>query len=174
MPMASALPAGVETRAIASGVWILLALAWFATLGFRPFVEPDEARYAEIPREMAQSGDWVTPRLNGLKYFEKPPLQYWATAAVFSVFGFDEWTARMWPAITGLLCIVFTAFAARRLAPGPGWVFVPLAFAGSWGFFVGGQFLTLDMGLTFFLTAAMLSFILSRAGPPDQERRWML
>jgi 4-amino-4-deoxy-L-arabinose transferase-like glycosyltransferase len=159
--------------------WIAYALLacvliWFAGLEYRGLFMPDEGRYADIAREMLDSGDWVTPRLNGLKYFEKPPLQYWATAAVFAVFGFDEWTARMWPAITGLLCIAFTAFAARRLAPGPSWIFVPLAFAGSWGFFVGGQFLTLDMGLTFFLTVAMLGFILSRCAPPGEERGWML
>ncbi len=74
----------------------LFALAWFSALDYRKLIKPDEGRYAEIAREMAQSGDWVTPRLNGIKYFEKPPLQYWATAAAFRVFGENEWTARLW------------------------------------------------------------------------------
>jgi 4-amino-4-deoxy-L-arabinose transferase-like glycosyltransferase len=114
--------------------------------------------------------------LNGLKYFEKPPLQYWATAGTFALFGFDEWTARLWPALTGLLCIAFTAFAAFRLAPGSSWILAALALAGCWGFFLGGQFLTLDMGLTFFMTAAMLGFVLSRRAGISQrvERNWML
>ncbi len=60
-----------------------LALAWFGSLDHRHLIKPDEGRYAEIAREMAASGDWVTPRLNGIKYFEKPPLQYWVTAAAF-------------------------------------------------------------------------------------------
>jgi len=171
------MPASFPSRSrwLAS-VLFLCALIWFVGLEYRGLFMPDEGRYADIAREMLDSGDWVTPRLNGLKYFEKPPLQYWATAAVFSVFGFDEWTARMWPALTGLLCILFTAFAARRVAPGPAWLFAALAFAGSWGFFVGGQFLTLDMGLTFFLTAAMLAFVLSRqeGSPPGVERNWTL
>ena len=55
--------------------WLLLALVWFATAPWRPLFDPDEGRYAEIPREMTVSGDWVTPRFNDLKYFEKPPLQ---------------------------------------------------------------------------------------------------
>src|SRR5262245_18646223 len=154
----------------------LCALIWFVGLEYRGLATPDEGRYADIARAMLDSGDRVTPRLNGIKYFEKPPLQYWATAAVFAVFGFDEWTARMWPALTGLLCIAFTAFAARRLAPGPSWLFAALAFAGSWGFFIGGQFLTLDMGLTFFLSAAMLAFVLSRqeGQSPGAGRNWML
>src|SRR5574337_468719 len=53
------------------------------SLGGRRLLHPDEGRYAEIAREMTVSGDWVTPRLDGIKYFEKPPLQYWLTAATF-------------------------------------------------------------------------------------------
>ena len=59
------------------GIWVMiaaLALVWFANLEVRKLVRPDEGRYAEIPREMVVSGDWVTPRLNDLKYFEKPAL----------------------------------------------------------------------------------------------------
>src|SRR6266513_192883 len=79
------------------------SLAWFCNLGYRQLVKPDEGRYAEIPREMVASGDWLTPRLNGYKYFEKPALQYWATAVSFSVFGQNEWAARLWPGMAGLL-----------------------------------------------------------------------
>src|SRR3954468_9153218 len=126
---------------------VVLALAWFAGLEFRGLFQPDEGRYAEISREMLVSGDWITPRLNGLKYFEKPPLQYWTTAAAFALFGADEWTARLWPALTGFLGIVFTAFAGSRLAPRSCAASTALIVAGSWGYFLGGQFLTLDMGL---------------------------
>src|SRR5260221_1971901 len=159
-------------------VYALLACAliWFAGLEYRGLFVPDEGRYADIAREMLDANDWVTPRLNGIKYLEKPPLQYWATAGAFALFGVDEWTARLWPAVTGLLCIVLTAFAALRLAPAsPGGV-TALMLAGSWGFFLGSQFLTLDMGLTFFLTAAMLSFALSRRTGISLrvQRNWML
>jgi 4-amino-4-deoxy-L-arabinose transferase-like glycosyltransferase len=157
-------------------VLLVCALVWLVGLEYRGLFMPDEGRYADIAREMLDSNDWVTPRLNGLKYFEKPPLQYWATAGTFALFGFDEWTARLWPALTGLLCIAFTAFAAFRLAPGSSWILAALALAGCWGFFLGGQFLTLDMGLTFFMTAAMLGFVLSRCAgiSPRVERNWML
>jgi len=78
---------------------LALALAWFAGLGHRKLVKADEARYGEIAREMATSGDWLTPRLNGFKYFEKPPLQYWATAAAYRAFGVSERSARLWTAL---------------------------------------------------------------------------
>jgi len=60
---------------------VLFITVWFCNLDYRKLIRPDEGRYAEVPREMAVTGDWITPRLNGIKYFEKPPLQYWATAA---------------------------------------------------------------------------------------------
>jgi 4-amino-4-deoxy-L-arabinose transferase-like glycosyltransferase len=166
---------GSRSRWIAYAL-LACVLIWFAGLEYRGLFMPDEGRYGDIAREMVDSGDWVTPRLNGLKYFEKPPLQYWATAGAFALFGVDEWTARLWPALTGLLCIAFTAFAALRLAPGSSWIVAALALAGSWGFFLGGQFLTLDMGLTFFLTAAMLAYALSRreALSPGAQRGWVL
>jgi len=70
-----------STRSFGGLLWVVLAALWFVTMPLRPLVDPDEGRYAEIPREMAATGNWITPRLDGLKYFEKPPLQYWATAA---------------------------------------------------------------------------------------------
>src|SRR5262245_64730276 len=78
---------------------VVLAAGWLASLGARPLYKPDEARYGEIARAMAQSGDWVTPRLNGFRYFEKPPLQYWASAAALKLFGEHDWTIRLWTEI---------------------------------------------------------------------------
>jgi 4-amino-4-deoxy-L-arabinose transferase-like glycosyltransferase len=99
---------------------VIFALAWFGTLEQRRLINPDEGRYSEIPREMVASGDWLTPRLNGIKYFEKPALQYWATATAFTVFGEHHWTARLWPALTGFLGVLATAFAtAGCSAPRP-------------------------------------------------------
>jgi 4-amino-4-deoxy-L-arabinose transferase-like glycosyltransferase len=166
---------GSRSRWIASAL-LICALTWFAGLEYRGLFTPDEGRYADIAREMLESNDWVTPRLNGIKYLEKPPLQYWATAGAFAVLGVDEWTARLWPAYTGFLGIALMAFAGFRLAPRSPWLPTAVMAAGSWGYFLGGQFLTLDMGLTFFLTVAMLGFLLSRrAGIAlSAERGWMI
>src|SRR5437763_5597020 len=81
----------------------------------RPLANPDEGRYSEISREMVASGDWVTPRLNGIKYFEKPPLQYWATAAMLKTFGNREFAARLYVAFCGLLTLLLVGWTAMRL-----------------------------------------------------------
>ncbi|MBV9242144.1 MAG: glycosyltransferase family 39 protein [Acidobacteria bacterium] len=70
-----------------------------------PFFGPDEPRYAEVGREMWQSGDWITPTLGGYHWFEKPPLLYWLEAVSYSIFGVSEFSARLGPALFGLATI---------------------------------------------------------------------
>src|SRR6266480_2669065 len=91
----------LPTRAVLWTLFAAITVLWFGNLGSRDLMHPDEGRYAEIAREMLTTGDWVTPRLNGLKYFEKPPLQYWVTAAFFTLFEVADWSARLWTALTG-------------------------------------------------------------------------
>ncbi len=160
-------------------VWFLFAVftvLWFGTLDHRALIKPDEGRYAEIAREMAVSGDWVTPRLNGIKYFEKPPLQYWATAAAFRAFGEDEWTARLWPALTGYLAVLAVGFVGGRLfGPGAG-LGAGAVLGSSLLAAVIGHFNVLDMGLTAFLTLALAGVLMANGGgaSPPAARRWML
>lgn len=153
-----------------------LAVLWFGTLELRGLFAPDEGRYAQIPQAMLATGDWITPRLNGFKYLEKPPLQYWATAVVFKLLGEDEWTARLWTALTGflgagVLAWIGSVTAGRRVGGLAGFM-----LATSLGYFIAGQYLTLDMGLTFFMTSALAFLIMAqRAELTDQVRtRWML
>lgn len=140
----------------------------------RPLAHPDEGRYSEISREMAASGDWVTPRLNGIKYFEKPPLQYWASAAAFRLFGENAFTARIYTALAGLLALAAVGFTARRLA-GTDAALLAVGVLLSSPYFLGmGGVVTLDMGLTAWTTVAVCAFLLAAAGPPGERRRWML
>ena len=89
----------------------LLLLGW--KLGAYGLIDVDEGRYAEVPREMFLSGDWLTPRLNFINFFDKPPLLYWGIAASYAVFGVSEWAARLVPALSALLGI-FAAYALGR------------------------------------------------------------
>lgn len=105
----------MKSRVLWFSLIVIAILLWFATLSIRPLYEPDEGRYAEVAREMFVSGDWATPRLNGVKFFDKPPLQYWATAAAFAVFGVSEWSARLWSSLIGASAILVAGWSATAL-----------------------------------------------------------
>ncbi len=70
-----------------------------------PLIEPDEARYSDIPSLMNRTGDYVTPHLNHVVYLEKPPLGYWATALFFKIFGENEFSSRLFAALCAWGCI---------------------------------------------------------------------
>jgi len=153
---------------------MIYALLWFGTLNYRHLIPSDEGRYAEIAREMLVTGDWVTPRYNGYKYFEKPPLQAWATAAAFQVFGIGDWQARLWAALTGFLTILFIGFTGARIfSARAGWLAaVVLASSPMW--VISGHFNSLDMGLSSFLVAALCSLLLAQTvGNKSSCRNWM-
>ena len=95
--------------------WLGLALLWFLPLNSPHLFDPDEGRYAEIPREMLSGGDWVIPHLNGLAYIEKPPLQYWATALSYRVLGPSAFAARLYCALSAFGTLILVWLAARRL-----------------------------------------------------------
>ena len=92
-----------------------LYVCYFSHLGAIGFVGPDEPRYAWIARDMAETGDWVTPRLYGKPWFEKPPLFYWGAAISFKLFGVSEAAARLPSAISALLATLALAWLARRI-----------------------------------------------------------
>ncbi len=97
-------------------ILITLYICYFSHLGVIGFVGPDEPRYAWIARDMAESGDWVTPRLYGKPWFEKPPLLYWGGAIFFEFFGdrAPETAARLPSAISALLATLALAWLAWR------------------------------------------------------------
>jgi len=153
----------------------VLAVIWFGNLDFRKLVRPDEGRYAEIPREMTATGDWLTPRLNGIKYFEKPPLQYWATAAAYKLLGEHQWTVRLWPALTGFAGVVLVYFVGTALFGALAGLYAAVVVAGSLGYIFLGHVATLDMGVTFFMTLTLAGLLLGlrETTTVSQRRVWI-
>ena len=149
----------------ASTLWaiaITFVLIWLYMLGARTLVPTDEGRYAQMAREMFMSGDWITQRLNGIKYFEKPPLQNWMNALSFELFGLGDWQARLWTGLCGLLGIAISTYTAlkvfnRRIA-------IHTAFIlGASFFWAGlGHVNTLDMGLAGMMTLALCGLLLAQ------------
>jgi 4-amino-4-deoxy-L-arabinose transferase-like glycosyltransferase len=140
----------------------------------RTLVPPDEGRYAEMAREMFATGDWITTRLNGIKYFEKPPLQTWMNALSFAAFGLGEWQARLWTGLCGLGGVLLTAMPAPACSAPRG--LLRRAGAGSSLFWVAsGQIDSLDMGLSGMMTIALLAcWWPSATATASEQRNWML
>ena len=141
---------------------LLLALALvvaFPFLGSFGLLEPDEGRFAQIGREMAASGDFLVPRLNGIEQFYKPPLVYWVTALGYRLFGISEWTARMPSALAFVGILWLTGWMGWRLrGRRVGWM-AALILASMVEPYALGRQITLDMSLTFWITAALACLV---------------
>src|SRR5262249_9620653 len=132
---------------------------------------PDEGRYAEIPREMVASGDWLVPHLDGIPYLQKPPLVYWATASAYTLRGVSGASARLAPApAAGATGAVTAAFAARNAGSGVGFA-AGAMLATTPLFYLVGRLAILDMPLTFFLSCAVIAL---RCASGGGDRRWQL
>lgn len=168
-----------EQRNFSPATWILFLLfciVWLVALGTRTLVPSDEGRYAEMAREMALTGDWITPRLNGIKYFEKPPLQTWMNALTFRAFGLGEWQARLWTGLCGLFGIALTAHTGRRLFGPQVGVNAGVVLASSLLWAALGHFNALDMGLAAMMTLSLCGLLLAQRNEASarEQRNGML
>jgi len=146
-------------------------LAW--KLGSAPLANPDEGRYAEVPREMIASGDWVTPRLNGVPYFEKPPLMYWAIALCEQCLGPSEWSVRLAPSVFALIGILTAYGAARRIYGRDAGIWTAVVLGTSLLYIALSRLLLLDMAVSVLMSATLFCFILGVSEPPGPRRRWL-
>ena len=178
LPPAGRLPTSGRRAAPALPVALaaLILVIWFGSLGLRSLVPSDEGRYAEIAREMVSSGDWITPRYNAVKYFEKPPLHLWLSAAAYTAFGVGEWQARLGGALVSLLGSLAIAWSARRWFGSRAACIVAaiVLSAPAWNF--GAHFNSLDTTVAGFLACALAAFLLALApGSSTAARhRWLM
>lgn len=149
-----------------------MVVLWIAPLGLRVLIHPDEGRYAELSLHILHSGDWVTPRLNGILYFEKPAFQYWIGAISMLLFGINEFAARLWPGLSGILTVLAVGMTASRLWNRQSGFYAAMTAAGTAWIILNSHFLSLDAGVTFFLTLTLCGFLLGqRTGVTEFERR---
>jgi 4-amino-4-deoxy-L-arabinose transferase-like glycosyltransferase len=133
-----------------------------------------DAAQAQIARTMLATGDWVTPRLNGIAYLEKPPLKYWLIALSFWIFGVSDWAARL-PIGLGAVGLCWMTFRMGVWAFGiRAGFYAGLVLATSIGLFLFTRVLIADVLLTLSIAVAMWSFL--RALDPDEHhpRRWAM
>ncbi len=151
---------------------LLLSVAFLLCLGLHPYITPSEARYIEIARQMVVSGDWIIPHINGVPYFEKPPLFYWMEAGMFSLFGWGEFSGRLLTALLSVaLCMLTYALASVLYTRREG-VAAALVLATTWLGFSLSRVVMLDVPLTVCVTATMLCFIM--AAREEKPRAWVV
>jgi len=133
-------------------------LLFFGLLGTRSLNEPDEGRYAEIAREMVETGNWLVPRIWYVPHLDKPPFTYWAVAASLSVFGVNEWAVRLPLALAGLSAAWAVFLLVRSVAGAAAGRAAVLVFGTSALAWVMSRMLTTDIFLTQFIAWAVYCF----------------
>ncbi len=170
-PAAGGAASSWRRRLVTAAVVAGLACLFFAGLRATPLFEPDEGRYAEIPREMLATHDWVTPRLDGVVYLEKPPLYYWLTAAAMSLLGENELAARAWSALFGLAGVGLAWVLGRAIA-GSGSAVRAALILGTTPLYVALAHVNIiDTTVSFFLAATLTCFWLAQASAPGRRER---
>ena len=138
-----------------------------------PLLGPDEPRYSQVAREMYETGDYITPKLGGYIWFEKPILLYWLIAGSYAIFGVNEFAARLPSALVAAASIWFLYITLRRIA-GETSALLASAILASTAFFVGfSHAATFDMLLTFCVTVSLCSYLLHER-EPERKRWWIL
>ena len=161
----------------ATRLWVvdLIVLAvviggfFLAFLGARPLGVPSEARYAELGREIAMSGDWVTPRINGVKYFFKPPLFYWIQAASIHAFGMSEFALRLATALFALGGCLLAYVGGRAFFGRPVGLLAAAMLATMLIWFALARIVLLDIPVGVFLSLSLLAFLLAVRGAPAER-----
>lgn len=134
-------------------------LLFFWGIGAMPLGDPDEGLFASIAREMVEGGDWLTPRFDGLRYLEKPPLYYWLTALTYALFGFSEWGVRLWSALGALGTVLATWLLGSEAFGRRVGLLAGLLLATSLGAFLYGRVAGVDLLFTAWLALAFLGFV---------------
>ncbi len=171
--MRLAIDARLDQSAPASlrALFLLALLLLVLEPGRVPLFEPDEGRYAEIPREMIATGDWLTPRLDGVLYFEKPPLHYWSVALSFELFGQTELAARLPVKVASVgLAVLSLLFARRRWGGRVGYL-AGLITASSILVVSLARITIIDPSLSLALAGAAFAFVSFAEAEGDKDQR---
>jgi dolichol-phosphate mannosyltransferase len=158
------------------GLWslLLIALLLFCSRLGCPLQEPEEVRYAEIPRQMLETGTWAVPVLYGQPYLDKPPLLYWLVMLSYGIFGVHDWAARLVPGLAGVLTVLVAYAWGRRTVGRRAAFFGALALGLSARFVYLGRLLTMNGLLCLTVTTALAAAHVAVRGPRLRWTAWLL
>ncbi|MBI1244335.1 MAG: phospholipid carrier-dependent glycosyltransferase [Alphaproteobacteria bacterium] len=150
---------------------VLIGGFFLLFLGHRPLAVPSEARYAELGREMIHSGDWITPRINGIKYFEKPPLFYWVQAAATGLFGMSEFALRLATTLFAVAGSLLAYVVGRKLFDRSTGIVSCAVMSTMLLWFALSRIILLDVPVGVFLSLSLGAFLFAVRDPPESRAR---
>jgi dolichol-phosphate mannosyltransferase len=160
---------------LVGSVLVLIAVCLFFLRLRAPLLEPQEPRYAEIPRQMLCEGRLLVPVLHGQDYLDKPPLLYWLVMGSYTLFGVHDWVARLVPGLAGVLTVLLTYWWGRRVVGERAGLCGALVLCLSAGFVYRQRMLNMDSLLCLWVTASLASAHAAlMAGPALGRRGWVL
>jgi len=138
---------------------LIIGVFYALWIGSYALFTPDEGRYSEVAREMISSHDFVTPRLNGVAFLDKPALYYWLQASAIEWFGLKEWALRFWPAMLGVCCTLVTYTAGYVLFSRRTGIIAAVMLATSPLYYGGSHYANLDLEVASLIADSLLCFI---------------
>lgn len=150
---------------------LILGTLFFISLNTRPLLVPEEGRYAEIIREMLLSHDYITPYLNGVKYFEKPILFYWLGVFITKIFGLSIISLRTINACFATAGCLLTYAVARKLYDRWSGIYAALILGASGLYLAMSQVINVDMSATFFISLSLYGFLVGTQESENKKRR---
>jgi 4-amino-4-deoxy-L-arabinose transferase-like glycosyltransferase len=156
--------------------WLVLlmsAAVFLTTIVSPPSLMDDvDAFQAQMARNMYQSGDWVTARVDGIRYFDKAPFKYWVTILFYKVFGAHDWVARIPSALSAILLVwVVMRFGRWALGEKAG-IYAGMVLATCIGLFLFTRIIIPDVMLTLAIAVALMAFMRCQDDEETRPRRW--
>jgi 4-amino-4-deoxy-L-arabinose transferase-like glycosyltransferase len=146
------------------GVAVVAIGLYLTGLGTAPFIDPPEGVHVEVARRMGVSHDWVTPRVNGVRYLDEPPVLYWLLSASFATLGPTPFAARLWPALAAVGVAAVTARLGVVLGGARVGFLAGLMVAANLGMFLDGRIVKPDLVFILWLTLAFAGFTITYRG----------
>lgn len=156
------------------GLTALFIVFYLCFLGTYPLFTPDEGRYSEVAREMVATGDYITPRVDGVVFLDKPILYYWLQAIAIKLFGVKEWSLRLFPALFGIFGCLMVYFAGRQLFDRRTGLLAATMLATSPLYFCGAHYANLDLEVAVLMSGALLGFVTFVHEGIYEQKGWLL
>jgi len=155
-------------------LFLFIGAFYLLWMGSYPLFTPDEGRYSEVAREMIATNDFITPRLNGVGFFDKPILYYWLQASAISMFGLTEWALRFWPVLIGIFGCLVTYVAGHLLFNRKTGLIASIILALHPMYYGASHYANLDLEVAVWISASLLFFIIGIESTSKNRTNFLL